>query len=277
MVVGRLLLNFTYIYINFKFFRIVQHWVTIQKQRNERKILLYSVKGKNINPYQVCVVVLYLIAVFLYGGAHEGFEFIIIFIVLGICMYFSFPQYNNIIESNNLNIGYGAALCYYKNYLTFVLPYKFKERIEYFKSYHRVEVQNKLYILIPQSCKVQRYLESPETENIERCRELRAHEESYGGIKDRIYNMTVYLIKNEDHPKGVRLAVEYAQPLKGLFALKDKQKISMEEMLHERQLFVQALNNFIRQDVNDLHKYCELIEYNDIDGNVADVLLERVL
>lgn len=231
---------------------------------------LYSVIS---NPHFVFMFFLFICLLLLYSPniMNEIKVMIVIFISVAIEQNVSRPDKNCILKTSKLHIGYGAALAYFKNYLELHMPYDFNERTDYFESYHHVTLRKKLFILVPFSCRIPRYLDD-NNENIERCTELPKKEITHGGVKNRTYNITVYSVMSNSSSKGIRMAIEFAQPLKGLFALKDKGVISEEKMFYERKLFTKTLKTFLTN--SEFCKFCEIIEYNDSIKQVSDVLLE---
>ncbi|XP_035208594.1 uncharacterized protein LOC118183235 [Stegodyphus dumicola] len=175
-------------------------------------------------------------------------------------------------EYNRLSLGYGAALAYYKNYLKLFIPHKLIERIKIFESHHHVQVPEKLYILVPKSCIVPSYISN--NDYIERCRELPAYKKEVAGIEGRVYNITVYQIRADEHDIGFRCALEYAQPLKNLSAYKNEKIITEEEMQHQRELFCSYLVDFLN-DENQSCKYCTILTFDDEKQKVHEVLLEQ--
>lgn len=67
-----------------------------------------------------------------------------------------------ITHEHNLKCGYGVALWYYNNYLQkFKRQNQISDRIKQFMSVHRVSLPEKLYILCPLSCTVDKYIDTP--------------------------------------------------------------------------------------------------------------------
>ncbi|GFY53985.1 uncharacterized protein TNIN_335061 [Trichonephila inaurata madagascariensis] len=170
---------------------------------------------------------------------------------------------------NNLSLGYGAAIWYYKNYLTKILPQNFDTRRKQYETKHGILLPNKLYILCPKSCIIQQYIDN--TDYIEHCRELPPQEVCHGGVGNRIYNISVYKI--DIGGQFFRCALEYAQPLKHLLTFKEDGKITSKEMCFQRDLFCESLKSMLRDGKNS-HETCELIEYDDMVHPIHEVLLD---
>lgn len=280
-----------YLCFDFKLVQSVKCYLTFSNQCNETqsRIFLYSPYSKRVESKDKLFRILKLwsittcCAIFvLYFAKGTYFDIFrelcmrLIFLVLMIVFSFTYyPDRHNVLKSKNLNLGYGAALWYYVNYLKLFLPNKFLHRVEQFETYNRVSMKRKHFILVPESCKVPNYLDC-DTDFIERCKELPKHLENFAGVKERVYNITVYEIRKEQESKWIRLAVEYAQPLKGLYALKERHVIKEEEMINERKLFVLHLQEFLR-DANNSYEFCELIEYNDKERKAYEVLLNSCM
>lgn len=240
------------------------------KQNSEKEqIYIYPFNFKNdLKDNFLCLIIL-ICAIFLIFFYPEHFLrerrelFIMIFISTTALYFATHPNTNQIQEINNLQIGYGAALAYHKNYLEMNLTERFSERIDKFKNANRVEIPKKLFILVPRSCRLYPHLDSIENENIERCRELPEEEISHSGIKNRKYNITVYNIN------GLRMAVEFAQPLKAFYLFKEKGLFTEDEMLCERKIFTQTLTTFQKEEP---YKYFEILEYDDFTDKIYKVL-----
>lgn len=166
--------------------------------------------------------------------------------------------------------GYFSAAAYYYNYLKLFIPFVFVDRVKEFQSRHDVEVTNKLFVLVPKSCKRKRYID--DTEQIERSRELPTFKLNIAGVVDRVYEITVYRVsENLDFADGYRCCVEYAQPLSELWDMHASGKITKNDMRQELILFIQTLYQLLC-DENDSYKVCELLCYDDDETDVAEIL-----
>ncbi|XP_042898829.1 stimulator of interferon genes protein [Parasteatoda tepidariorum] len=188
----------------------------------------------------------------------------------------SLTESENLIIDNDLSLGYGSALCYYDNYLNYILRHPhvdLKHRIRMFKSRHSIKnMSDKLFILIPSSCKVETYID--EFDCINRCKELIPVEINIAGISKRTFNISVYhIICDDDVQNSVRLALEYAQPLKVLFSLKEKGLLSIEDMHKQREIFTKLLKKKLSDSGSS--ELVHLIEYDDFPSQeLFEVLLK---
>lgn len=245
-------------------------YILLKQNLGKEKINIYPLNLKSdLKDVFYFVVVGLMLGIFLSFSYSENFLkehgelFFVMFTAIAGWHFSTHPDSKQILEIDNLQIGYGAALAYYKNYLEMNLTERFSERIDKFKSANMIEIPKKLFILVPQTCKVYPYLDSIEQENIERCRELPEEEINFSGIKNRKYNITVYNIN------GLRMAVEFAQPLKAFYSLKEKGLFTLDEMLFQRQIFTQSLKKFQEEHP---YKYFEIIEYDDSSEKIYKVL-----
>lgn len=259
-----------HITISIKICRGLDYLYILLKQSLEKeKINIYPLNLKSDLKDGCYNVVGFVVKIFLLFSYSENFlkehglPFVTIFTPIAFWHFSTHPDTKQILEVDNLQAGYGAAIAYYKNYLEMNLTERFSERIDKFKSANMIEIPKKLFILVPQTCKVYPYLDSIEQENIERCRELPEEEINFSGIKNRKYNITVYNVN------GLRIAVEFAQPLKALYSLKEKGLFTLDEMLFQRQIFTQSLKKFQEEDP---YKYFEIIEYDDSSEKIYKVL-----
>lgn len=263
---------FLHVTIAIKICRGLNYLCTLFKQNAEKeKIYIYpfnlrSDLKETIFSIQGLFLIVAIFLLFFYPGnffKEHGDFFVAIFISTVIWHFSTHPDTQQILEIHNLQIGHGAALAYYKNYLEMNLTERFSERVDKFKSANMIKMPKKLFILVPRTCREYSYLDSIDHENIERCRELPEEEISHSGIKNRKYNITVYNID------GLRMAVEVAQPLKAFNLFKEKGLFTMDEMLLERKVFTQTLKTFQKED---RYKYFEIIEYDDSAEKIYKVL-----
>lgn len=142
-------------------------------------------------------------------------------------------------------------------------------RVRQFKSLQVVELPEKLYILCPRTCRVQKYID--DTPFVDRCRELPPLINDNSGIVGREYNITVYKI---NHPlQTFRCAIEYAQPLKSLLTFKEMGRITPSDLREEREEFIKNLNQFLI-DGGNTQNLCELVEFDDEVNNIHDILFK---
>ncbi|KAF8792058.1 Stimulator of interferon like [Argiope bruennichi] len=138
---------------------------------------------------------------------------------------------------------------------------------EQFKTKEGIQLPNKLYILFPKSCKVKKYIDKSDC--IEYTKNFLAFKLDHGGIKAREYHISVYRI--DYNGKFFYCALEYAQPLKNLRALKENGKMPLSEMYAERDSFIKNLTQML-QDRENSFEVCELVEYDDENSELHDIL-----
>ncbi|CAL1300092.1 unnamed protein product [Larinioides sclopetarius] len=131
-------------------------------------------------------------------------------------------------------------------------------KVRQYENIEGVQLPQKLFILCPKSCKVKQYIDN--TDCIEFSKDLPPYEIDHGGIARRKYSVSVYRIKNDG--EFFRCALEYAQPLKTLLALKENGKISSSEMYIERESFIKNLALMLKDHKNSF-EVCELVEFDD--------------
>lgn len=200
-------------------------------------------------------------------------------------------------KNNGLDYGAGMAYSFFYGYLKLVLektgedPSKnFAELINEYENRHNVKfAQQKLFILIPQSCKCPISLENEYSPTVESSGSLPEKVITVSGVKNRVYKNAVYKIKKYLHKDGkqefklIYVSAEFATPLKtfnDVVEHESKHSSLYKKMKNDIILqFYLTLRHILEE--KKLHHFCELIYFDDIneDGDFHDigqVILTRI-
>ncbi|XP_078267214.1 stimulator of interferon genes protein [Rhinoraja longicauda] len=174
-------------------------------------------------------------------------------------------QISTICEKNKFNVAHGLAWSYYLGYLKLISP-SLEERVQDYcrllKTLPEFNGTQKLYILIPFSCKVYDKFEKMDNRIIffDNLPELRIDR---AGIRERSYKNSIYSIYDE-HKKPHHCILEYATPLRSLFEMSNDATaaFSKEQRMEQAKLFYITLDVILTnsQDCAGLFK---LIPYDD--------------
>ncbi|XP_059846260.1 stimulator of interferon genes protein isoform X5 [Hypanus sabinus] len=171
-------------------------------------------------------------------------------------------EISTISEKNKLNVAHGLAWSYYIGYLKLILPTlegRINSIIKEVPEHIGIE---KLYILIPFSCKIYDRLEKKDN-RIKFHHNLPEVHLDRAGIKERSYTNSIYLVSDEKG-KSHHCILEYATPLQSLFEMSNDATaaISKEQRLEQAKLFYVILNNILNNSLECAGLF-KLIPYDD--------------
>lgn len=193
-------------------------------------------------------------------------------------------EISSILESNNINIGCGAAQQYFNGYLKLIISEEkenWRMRLRNYKGVHRVDIYSKLIILLPESCQSYRLLTDDKwkvttKEGIPKIRmgnQLPPLIIDKSGIK-RIFNNTVYVIDEK-----IWFVAEYVPPLTTFCKMSESSSGHIFDANTKREqyiLFCQHLKKLVEQDIDCIDS-CLLLQYDDKkEVPLSQIILEGI-
>lgn len=164
------------------------------------------------------------------------------------------------------NLGYGLAWGYIVNYMYKVLP----EFGPYFENVFRLEkgefqdCPEKMYLLIPSSCRCPNLIENKHVEHFRSFAELN---DNHGGA-NILKTLDIYTILDDDNirPKKHHFIGQYAPPVQCLYQMKEcgVASINVDKMKQEVERFCHTFTCLMNEKVGQgLQSKCEIVRFND--------------
>ncbi|XP_072766058.1 stimulator of interferon genes protein homolog [Anoplolepis gracilipes] len=191
-----------------------------------------------------------------------------------------------------LDYGTGMAYSFYYGYLRFILPNdgtpdskSMVEKIETFEDKHNVTFPvHKLFLLIPSSGYIPPNLKDASNQWMESAHELEEEKRNRAGTIRRSYRNNAYKIYSNGRDSGTSPVYVVAEGATPLLTFYEVQKHNHPESIVYKQykneitmMFYKKLQEILQSEPNT-RNLCELIYYNDLEGqvNVANEILKRI-
>jgi hypothetical protein len=156
------------------------------------------------------------------------------------------------------------AYSYFSGYMEILLGNITKNNIEDFCGKHKIELQSKIVILIPENCQPPVKLDDYDSENIEHFGQMLIYAD-VGGIRNRAYGVDVFKITFDGD--SIYVMMNSPASLVTIHKMKEYRhmRIEREDVEKAKEEFMSALNSLI---LLDGHENFEIIRVTDDNNKV---------